>query len=67
MKKINFISGIAVVALVLGMSLTSCSPKNDPNAGKTDPSTIATANLISHFISVFSSLKLSVDNISKQY
>ena len=49
MKKINFISGIAVVALVLGMSLTSCSPKNDPNAGKTDPSTIATANLIAYF------------------
>jgi hypothetical protein len=50
MKKIKLFSGIAVIALVLGMSFTSCkSSTNDPNAGKTDPSTIATADLVAYF------------------
>jgi hypothetical protein len=51
MKKINLFSGIAVVALVLGMSVTSCTTTTapDPNAGKTDPSTIATADLVAYF------------------
>lgn len=50
MKKINLFSGIAVVALFLGMSFTSCSSTPpDPNAGKTDPSTIATADLVAYF------------------
>jgi len=51
MKKINLFSGIAVVALFLGMSFTSCTTTStpDPYAGKTDPSTIATANLVAYF------------------
>lgn len=50
MKKINLFSVIAVVALVIGLSFTSCkSSTNDPNAGKTDPSTIATADLVAYF------------------
>ena len=51
MKKINLFSGIAVCALFLGMSFTSCSSSStpDPYAGKTDPSTIATANLVAYF------------------
>ena len=48
MKKLNFLSGIAVVALFLGASFTSCKTA-DPNAGKTDPSTIATADLVAYF------------------
>ena len=48
MKKTNFISLLAVVALVVGASFTSCKT-NDPNAGKTDPSTIATSDLVAYF------------------
>jgi len=48
MKKLNFLSGIAVVALFLGASFTSCKTA-DPNAGKTDPSTIAAADLVAYF------------------
>lgn len=50
MKKINLFSGIAVGALFLGMSFTSCkTTEPDPYAGKTDPSTIAAANLVAYF------------------
>ena len=49
MKKINLFSGIAVVALVLGMSVSCTTTPPDPNAGKTDPSTIATADLVAYF------------------
>jgi len=51
MKKINLISGLAVAALILGMSFTSCSSSNNsPTATKgTDPSTIATADLVAYF------------------
>jgi hypothetical protein len=51
MKKINLFSGIAVCILFLGMSFTSCSSSStpDPYAGKTDPSTIASANLVAYF------------------
>ena len=51
MKKINLFSGIAVGALFLGMSLSSCTTSStpDPYAGKTDPSTIAAANLVAYF------------------
>ena len=50
MKKNNFLSLMAASALLIGMSFTSCkSTTNDPNAGKTDPSTIATADLVAYF------------------
>src|ERR1035437_9705756 len=52
MKKIKLFSGIAVSALFLGMSFTSCtssSPAPDPYAGKTNPSTIAASNLVAYF------------------
>ena len=52
MKKLNLFSGIAVAALFLGMSFTSCKsndPVVDPYAGKTNPSTIAAANLVAYF------------------
>jgi hypothetical protein len=52
MKKINLFSGIAVAALFLGMSFTSCKSNDtvtDPYAGKTNPSTIAAANLVAYF------------------
>jgi hypothetical protein len=50
MKKNNLISGVAVVALILGMSFTSCTSSNTPTGSKgTDPSTIATADLVAYF------------------
>ncbi|MHB9143648.1 MAG: LamG domain-containing protein [Paludibacter sp.] len=50
MKKINFLSGIAVVALFMGVSFTSCkTAEPDPYAGKTNPSTIAATNLVAYF------------------
>ena len=52
MKKINLFSGIAVGALFLGMSFISCKSNDtvtDPYAGKTNPSTIAAANLVAYF------------------
>ena len=51
MKKFNFFSGIAVVDFMLGISFTSCSSTStpDPNAGKTDPTTIAKADLVAYF------------------
>jgi len=51
MKKFFKISGaLYVTMLVFGLILSSCKKdKDDPNAGKTDPSTIATANLVAYF------------------
>jgi len=50
MKKINYFSALTVATLFLGMSLTSCEKdKKDPYEGKTNPSTIATANLVGYF------------------
>ncbi|MGC3977484.1 MAG: LamG domain-containing protein [Paludibacteraceae bacterium] len=53
MKKINLFGVLAVVfALVVGVSFTSCKDdkeKTDPDAGKTDPSTIASTNLVAYF------------------
>ncbi len=50
MKKIKLFSVLAGVALFMGMSFTSCkTTEPDPNAGKTDPSTIANANLVAYF------------------
>lgn len=50
MKKMKLFSGIAVVALFMGVSFTSCkATEPDPNAGKTDPSTIATSSLVAYF------------------
>ena len=51
MKKFFKISGALFVTMLLfGLSLSSCKKSEpDPNAGKTDPSTIATANLIAYF------------------
>jgi hypothetical protein len=51
MKKLFKISGVLLGTMLLsGMILTSCSKDEpDPNAGKIDPSTIATTNLIAYF------------------
>jgi len=50
MKKIKLFSGIAVVALFMGVSFTSCkATEPDPYAGKTNPSTIAASNLVAYF------------------
>ncbi len=50
MKKFLKISGVLFgTMLVCGMMLTSCKKEEDPNAGKTDPSTIATTNLIAYW------------------
>jgi len=52
MKKIKLFSGVAVSALLLGLSFTSCSSNSstpDPYAGKTNPSTIAASNLVAYF------------------
>lgn len=51
MKKYLKISGaLFVIMLSVVMMTTSCKKSEpDPNAGKTDPSTIATANLIAYF------------------
>ena len=51
MKKLNFIGLFAVVALLASVSFTSCKENEepDPYEGKTNPSTIATSNLIAHW------------------
>ena len=50
MKKTKLFSGIAVAAFLMGMFFTSCSSSTpDPNAGKTDPTTIAKADLVAYF------------------
>ena len=50
MKKQNFISVLAVFALVVGVSFSSCKTEEpDPYEGKTNPSTIAASNLVAYF------------------
>lgn len=52
MKKTNFLSLIAVIALLASVSFTSCKPNEptpDPYAGKTNPSTVAASNLVAYF------------------
>jgi hypothetical protein len=50
MKKYLKISEVLFgTMLVCGMILVSCKKDEDPNAGKTDPSTIATTNLVAYF------------------
>jgi len=51
MKKLNFFGIFAVIALLFtGMVFTSCEEKEpDPYEGKTNPSTIAAANLVAYF------------------
>jgi len=50
MKKILKISSVLFVTmLIVGLVMASCKKDEDPNAGKTDPSTIATTNLVAYF------------------
>lgn len=50
MKNYLKIGGVLFTAvLITGMTLNSCSKDEDPNAGKTDPSSIATTNLVAYF------------------
>lgn len=51
MKKVNFFGFLAFfAALTLSVSFTSCKTDDeDPNAGKIDPSTIATDSLVAYF------------------
>jgi hypothetical protein len=50
MKKFLKISGaLFLTMLLVGFMTLSCKKSTDPNAGKTDPSTIATANLVAYF------------------
>jgi len=50
MKKFLKISGaLFVTMLMVGLMTSSCKKSNNPNAGKTDPSTIATTNLVAYF------------------
>ncbi|MEA4935176.1 MAG: LamG domain-containing protein [Paludibacter sp.] len=51
MKKLNFLGIFAVIALLFtGMVFTSCEEKEpDPYEGKTNPSTIASSNLIAYW------------------
>lgn len=50
MKKINHFSVFTVAVLFLGIFFTSCGKDEpDPYEGKTNPSTIASANLVAYF------------------
>jgi len=52
MKKINLFSILVVALMFVGFSFSSCSKDDNSggsNNGKTDPSTIATANLIAYW------------------
>lgn len=50
MKKINYLSAFTLAALFFGMTFTSCDDdEKDPYEGKTNPSTIAAANLVAYF------------------
>lgn len=50
MKKINYFSVLTAVALFVGMAFSSCDKSDpDPYEGKTNPSTIASANLVAYF------------------
>lgn len=48
--KFNFYSILFGILLIGSISLSSCeTEEDDPNAGRTDPNTIATTNLIAYF------------------
>lgn len=51
MRKTKFFSLLAISALVLSVTLTSCKKDTevDPYEGKTNPSTIAESNLVAYF------------------
>lgn len=50
MKKTNLIDGVVVLAFIFGISFTSCKSSNAPSGpAKTDPSTIATTDLVAYF------------------
>ena len=50
MKKINYFSVLTAVVLFVGMAFSSCDKDEpDPYEGKTNPSTIASANLVAYF------------------
>lgn len=51
MKNKFKITGAFLIIIMIMMSsmLTSCTKTKDPNAGKTDPGTIATSNLVAYF------------------
>jgi len=50
MKKFIKVNGaLLIIMLGFGLFFTSCEDDPDPNEGKTDPNTIATANLIAYF------------------
>ena len=49
-NKFNYLRVMSLGILLAGlMGFTSCKKTDDPNAGKTDPSTIATTNLVAYF------------------
>ena len=49
-NKFNYLRVMSLGILLVGlMGFTSCKKTTDPNAGKTDPSTIATTNLVAYF------------------
>lgn len=49
MKKMKILGLLAGGALIMSATFTSCKTTTDPNAGKTDPSTIANADLVAYF------------------
>lgn len=49
-NKFNYLRVMSLGILLTGLlGFTSCKKTDDPNAGKTDPSTIATTNLVAYF------------------
>ncbi len=49
-NKFNYLRVMSLGILLTGLiGFTSCKKTTDPNAGKTDPSTIATTNLVAYF------------------
>lgn len=49
-NRLRIAAALMIGLLVMtGMMLTSCKKDNEPDDGKTDPSTIATANLVAYF------------------
>lgn len=49
MKKHDFFRAFALLAFTAGLFMTSCKSDNEDNNGKTDPSTIASSNLVAYF------------------
>jgi len=48
-KHFKFSGALVVTMLVIGMIVSSCKKDDDPDNGKIDPGTIATANLVAWF------------------